>query len=484
MPAVPTGPVSGMRDHLPAAALRRRAAIRRVEAAFLRHGFSPLETPAMERLSTLLGKYGEEGDRLIYRVLHRGGRLDRALSRSPVEPGDLAELGLRYDLTVPLARVVAEHRSELPSVFRRYQIQPVWRADRAQRGRFREFTQCDADIVGSRSLVADAETLLALFEVLADLGFRRAAVRVNHRELLRGLIAAAGVEPAGETETLGALDKLGKIGLEGVEAELSRLEPVGPERARRLLELLPGDEGGRGAREQLRALGQTLGEAAGASARAATDDLLRLFDLVEGGLGAGPEAGTLRFSPSLARGLSYYTGPIFEAEAAALPGGGGSGGGAIAGGGRYDGLVGMFSGREVPAVGFSLGMERILLLLEEGAAAAGREEAGPPAVLCPLPGLAPEEALGVAARLRRAGARVAVSPDSAKVGKHLARAARDGARFALILGPDEAAAGRLTVRDLRSGEQAALPLAEVPARLAAAGEEPAGKDPKGESPPA
>lgn len=458
-----------MRDHLPAAALRRRAAVRRVEAAFLRHGFSPLETPAMERLSTLLGKYGEEGDRLIYRVLHRGGRLERALSRSPVEPGDLAELGLRYDLTVPLARVVAEHRSELPSVFRRYQIQPVWRADRAQRGRFREFTQCDADIVGSRSLVADAEALLALFEALADLGFRGAAVRVNHRELLRGLIAAAGVEPAGETETLVALDKLGKIGREAVEAELARLAPVGPERARRLLELLPGDEGGTDARERLRALGRALEGAAGESARSAADDLLRLFDLVEGGLGTGPEGGVLRFSPSLARGLSYYTGPIFEAEAAA-PAGGGGGSGAIAGGGRYDGLVGMFSGREVPAVGFSLGMERILLLLEEGAAA-GPEETGAPAVLCPLPGLPPEEALGAAARLRRAGARVAVSPNSGKVGRQLARAARDGARFALILGPDEAAAGRLTVRDLRSGEQAALPLAEVPARLAAAGEE-------------
>lgn len=467
-----------MRDHLPAAALRRRAALRRIEAAFLRHGFSPLETPAMERLSTLLGKYGEEGDRLIYRVLHRGGRLDRALARSPVEPADLAELGLRYDLTVPLARVVAEHRGDLPPVFRRYQIQPVWRADRAQRGRFREFTQCDADIVGSRSLLADAEALLALFEALAALGFRRAVVRLNHRALLRGLIAAAGVEPAGETETLVALDKLDKVGREGVEAELSGLAPVGPERARRLLDLLPGDEGGEDAREQLRSLARALGEAAGEPARAAASDLLRLFDLAEGGLGAGPEAGALRFAPSLARGLSYYTGPIFEAEAAAPPGGsgGGGGGGAVAGGGRYDGLVGMFSGREVPAVGFSLGMERILLLLEEGAGSAP-DDAGAPAVLCPLPGLPPEDALGVAARLRRAGARVAVSPDPGKVGKQLARAAREGARFALLLGPDEAAAGRLTVRDLRSGEQAALPLAEVSARLLAAAAEAPGSEP-------
>jgi len=236
MGKAPTKPVSGMRDHRPAAALTRREAFRRVEAAFAAHGFVPLETPAMERLSTLLGKYGEEGDQLIYRVLHRGERLARALDRQPVEPGDLSEFGLRYDLTVPLARVTAEYRAQLPPVFRRYQIQSVWRADRAQRGRFREFTQCDADIVGSSSPVADAETLVVLHAALTALGFSDFTILLNHRELLRALIAASGIPAPSEQETLVVLDKMGKIGREAVVSELGGLAEVGPDRARRLLE--------------------------------------------------------------------------------------------------------------------------------------------------------------------------------------------------------------------------------------------------------
>lgn len=467
MPSVSTRPVSGTRDHLPEAALRRREAIRRVETVFLRHGFRPLETPALERLSTLLGKYGDEGDRLIYRVLHRGERLSRALSETPVDPGALSELGLRYDLTVPLARVVAEHRAELPTVFRRYQIQPVWRADRAQRGRFREFTQCDADLVGSRSLLADAEALLVLVAALRGLGFRDFTVLLNHRELLRGLIAASGIEPGGETGTLVALDKLDKIGREAVSAELGRLDAVGPERARRLLDLLPEETEGGDGRERLAALGRSLAASAGGeSAGKAADDLRQLFDLVEealgGAAGEAPErngAGALRFSPRLARGLGYYTGPIFEAVAA-------GGAGSLAGGGRYDGLVGMFSGREVPAVGFSLGMERILLLLRERETGDGPADSGPQAVLCPLPGLPAGDALRAATALRGAGVRLSVAVDRGKLGKQLARADREGVPYALIVGPDEAALGQCAVRDLRSGEQATLPLAEVPARLA------------------
>lgn len=470
MPAVSTRPVSGTRDHLPEAALRRREAILRLETVFLRHGFRPLETPALERLSTLLGKYGEEGDRLIYRILHRGDRLSRALAEAPVEPAALSELGLRYDLTVPLARVVAEHRAALPAVFRRYQIQPVWRADRAQRGRFREFTQCDADLVGSRSLLADAEALLVLFAALEGLGFRDFTVLLNHRELLRGLLAASGIPADGETATLVVLDKLDKIGREAVAAELGRLEAVGPERARRLLDLLPeetavDDGGDLDGGDRLAALGRALGEAAGEAARQAVDHLRQLLDLVgearEGGSAGSASAkgaGTLRFSPRLARGLSYYTGPIFEAVAA-------GGAGSLAGGGRYDGLVGMFSGREAPAVGFSLGMERILLLLEESGADRAAAESGPQAMLCPLPGVAPAEILRTATALRGAGARLTVSVEPGKLGKQLARADREGVPFALLLGPDEAAAGQCTVRDLRSREQVTVPLAEVAAHL-------------------
>lgn len=448
MGKAPTKPVSGMRDHLPAAALTRREAFRRVENAFAAHGFVPLETPAMERLSTLLGKYGEEGDQLIYRVLHRGGRLARALGRDPVEPGDLSELGLRYDLTVPLARVTAEYRSQLPAVFRRYQIQSVWRADRAQRGRFREFTQCDADIVGSSSLVADAEALVVLEAALSALGFSDFTILLNHRELLRALIGASGIPADSEQETLVVLDKIGKIGREAVESELGGLVAVGPDRARRLLDLVPDDAEDRdGYLERLRRLAGALPEGPG---RSAASDLIGLFDVLDGALG---KTAPIRFSPSLARGLSYYTGPIFEVVAA-------GGAGSLAGGGRYDGLVGMFSGRDTPAVGFSLGMERILMLLEESGTFSV-EGAAPQAMLCPLPGITVRDALRVARILRAAGVRLDVQVDSLKLGKQLGRAVAAGLPFALILGPDELAEGRCTVRNLETGEQRTVPLAEV-----------------------
>ena len=453
MAKAPTKPVSGMRDHLPPAALKRREAFRRIENAFAAHGFVPLETPAMERLSTLLGKYGEEGDQLLYRVLHRGERLARALDRETVQAADLAELGLRYDLTVPLARVTAEYRSELPAVFRRYQIQSVWRADRAQRGRFREFTQCDADIVGSRSLLADAETLVVLHAALSALGFSDFTILLNHRELLRALIGASGIPAQREQETLVVLDKIGKLGREAVGGELAGLRDVGPDRANRLLDLVPAAAGDRdGDLDQLRRLQRTLPAGAGL---AAAGDLVALFDALDGAVeGAAP----MRFSPSLARGLSYYPGPIFEVVAA-------GGAGSLAGGGRYDGLVGMFSGKQTPAVGFSLGMERILMLLDQRKALSA-EGAAPQAMLCPLPDLATADTLRIARTLREAGVRLDVQVDPLKLGKQLGRAAAAGVPFALILGENELANDCCTVRNLETGEQRTVPLAHVPKNLA------------------
>lgn len=457
MSSISTKPVSGMRDHLPEAAGVRRAAVRRIESSFAVHGFQPLETPAMERLSTLLGKYGEEGDRLIYRVLHRGKRLERALAGEAVAPSDLAEFGLRYDLTVPLARVAAEYRGALPPVFRRYQIQPVWRADRAQRGRFREFTQCDADIVGSGSILADAETLVVLHHTLSALGFRDFTVLLNHREILRGLIEAAGIAGADESATLVTLDKLDKIGRGRVEDELARAPGVGPDRARRLLELVPDDDGKVAPGDLLAGVSAEL---PAGPARDAADQIATLLDALDDALdGAlGGDAAAVRFAPSLARGLSYYTGPIFEVVAA-------GGAGSLAGGGRYDGLIGMFGKRPVPAVGFSLGMERILMLLAERGGFGGAT--APRAVLCPLPGVAPGQTLAVAGALRARGVRLEVQVDRLRLGKQLARAAGSGARFAVILGPDEAAEGRCAVRDLGTREQQTVPLAEAADRLLA-----------------
>ncbi len=440
-----TKPVSGMRDHLPVAAMRRREATRRIEGAFLKHGFLPLETPAMERLDTLLGKYGNEGDQLIYRILHRGGKLTRALGQERVGEADLAELGLRYDLTVPLARVVAEYRADLPAVLRRFQIQPVWRADRAQKGRFREFTQCDADIVGSASLLADAEILMTLEAALAALGFSDFTILLNHREILRGLMAASGIPPEGEGEALVTLDKLGKVGREGVERTLARIPEVGPERARKLLDLMPDGDGG-GNRERIERLRSALPEG---SPQDAADDLLHLT----GVLAPVMETAILRFDPGLARGLDYYTGPIFEVVAA-------GGAGSLAGGGRYDGLIGMFSRRDTPATGFALGMERILMLLEErGGLAPG--DAPPRAALCPLPGVPDADILRVARNLRASGIQVEVQVDRLKLGRQLARAGSAGFPTALILGPDELARGECTVRNLGTGDQSSRKFSEV-----------------------
>lgn len=449
MGKAPTKPVSGMRDHLPAAALTRREAFRRVETAFAAHGFVPLETPAMERLSTLLGKYGEEGDQLIYRVLHRGERLARALGRQPVEPGDLSELGLRYDLTVPLARVTAEYRAQLPAVFRRYQIQSVWRADRAQRGRFREFTQCDADIVGSSSLLADIETLIVLHATLSALGFSDFTILLNHRELLRGLIAASGIPAHREQDTLVVLDKIGKIGREAVKDELASLEDVESDHASRLLDLVSDN-----ATDHARDVDQLKNLLPGLPIGPGQDSVVHLIGLLEALYAALGEDAPVRFSPTLARGLSYYTGPIFEVVAA-------GGTGSLAGGGRYDGLVGMFSGRATPAVGFSLGMERILMLLEKDGtfSAAG---AATQAMLCPHPALNELKILPVARQLRTAGVRLEIQVDSLRLGKQLSRAAAAGVPFALILGQDELDNDCCTVRNLKTGEQRTVPLAEVP----------------------
>ena len=223
MSKVNTEPLSGMRDFLPIDVLRRDYVIDIIRRVYQSYGFEPLETPTMERLSTLLGKYGDEGDQLIFRVLKRGDKLDKALSDHPTE-NSVADAGMRYDLTVPLARVVAEYRSKLPRFFKRYQIQPVYRADRPAKGRFRELYQCDVDIVGSKSQIVEAEVIAAGAQVLQELGFQGResfAVRLNHRGILRGLMEMAGVPPALEDSALVAIDKLDKIGMDGVRQELA-----------------------------------------------------------------------------------------------------------------------------------------------------------------------------------------------------------------------------------------------------------------------
>lgn len=435
-----------MRDFLGPDLARRRHVVAVVQRVYESFGFTPLETPTIENLSTLLGKYGPEGDQLLYRLLHRRERLARALEKPGVTELELADEGLRYDLTVPLARVVANYRT-LPAFYKRYQIQPVWRADRPAKGRFREFYQCDVDVTGTRSLLADAEVCGAVAQVLRELGFADFTIHLNHRELLRALVLEAGVAPELESTALIALDKLDKIGPDGVRDELAQR---GIETATSAA-LLSGLEA---AREPgfLAARAQR-DESPGALAARALNELLDL-------IAAGPAAGRVVFDPTLARGLSYYTGPIFEITVRDLAG-------SLGGGGRYDDLIGMFSGKQVPAVGFSLGLERILLVMEERQMFPALA-AGPQLVLCRFADVPAAAAVRVATALREGGLRVEVFPETPALGKQLQYAAGLGASYAAILGAKELAEGVIALKDLRSGEQQSVALPEVASRVRAA----------------
>ena len=459
-PKLSTKPPSGMRDFLPAELARRQHVIDVVRAVYGRHGFVPLETPAIENLSTLLGKYGEEGDQLLYRILHRRDGLKRALEG--VSPGDpvasqaaLADEGLRYDLTVPLARVVAQY--DLPKFFKRYQIQPVWRADRPGKGRFREFYQCDVDITGTPSLMAEAEVCGAVAEVLHALGFKDFKIRLNHRQLLRSMMLASGIDPAHEAAALVAVDKLDKIGDGGVREELAT-RGVTSDSANFLMELIlmaeadalfgiPFTRGPSGPKAGLTIIGKRITDPAGVAAIAELD---RLVDLLSA-TAAGPH---VSLSLDLARGLGYYTGAIFEIAVPDLAG-------SLGGGGRYDDLVGMFGKKQVPAVGFSLGLERILVVMEERGMFPSLTS-GPELLLCWM-GVAPAAVLGVARTLRAQGLKVEVFPEEAKLGKQLQYADAPGVKapLAAILGEEELAAGELTLKHLGSGEQSRVAVAEA-----------------------
>ena len=428
-----------MRDFLPADVRRRRYVIGVVEDVYQRYGFEPLETPALENIETLTGKYGEEGAKLIFKVLRRGEH----------EASGETDLALRYDLTVPLARVIAEHRGRLPKFFKRYQIQPVWRADRPARGRFREFYQCDVDAIGSTSMVVETELCAACADVLRTLGFADFSIRLNHRELLTGLLDASGVPAALHASALVALDKLDKIGADGARQELTA-RGVDGNAAARLLERFTGGA-------TVDSLAAALGDRP--DARRGLGDVRQILALSEG----TSAAGTLRLDPSLARGLSYYTGAIMEVAVPDLAG-------SLGGGGRYDGLIGMFSGEQVPACGFSLGLERILVVMAERGMFPPDVDAPAADVLVTLfDADSVKDALRLAASLRAAGLRVDVYPEPDKLGKQFKYASAVGVPRVAILGSDERAAGVVTIKDMKTGEQSRIPRDDVARRLGSGG---------------
>jgi histidyl-tRNA synthetase len=341
---VSTVPPRGMRDVLPAEVELRDAATQQILTVYRSFGFRRIETPALESLRLLAGSEGGENEKLIFKVLKRGEDLDEALRTG----GELADLGLRFDLTVPLARYYAENHARLPDPLKAIQIGPVWRAERPQKGRYRQFTQCDIDTLGLASGVVEVELILATGEALARLGLGALTVRINDRRIL-GLIAQhCGFPPAAQGGFFITFDKLDKLGPEGVVTELREsgldLGAIG-----RFEQLLPTLQKGE---TSLPALPASLG---GAEAGEAVDSLDWIIRTASAEL---PESTRVRFDPTLVRGMGYYTGTIFEIASPAFPS-------SIAGGGRYDRMIGTLLGRPVPACGFSIGFERLLMILAE-----------------------------------------------------------------------------------------------------------------------
>lgn len=443
-----------MRDFLPADVRKREYVIGVIKEVYERYGFEPLETPAVENIETLLGKYGEEGNQLIFKILKRGVH----------EATGEADLALRYDLTVPLARVVAEYRDKLPKFFKRYQIQPVWRADRPARGRFREFYQCDVDVLGSGSMVVEAEICAAASEALTALGFTEFSIRLNHRQILTAALAETAQDQ--HEDALVALDKLDKIGKEGVYEEF-RARGIESAAPRKLLELLwetserymPGKKADqRTDWESYNADIFSGVEALVGSHEQAKCGIGELKQILEYSKGTAAE-GHIKIDPSLARGLSYYTGAIMEIRVADLAG-------SLGGGGRYDNLVGMFSGQQVPACGFSLGLERIIVVMTE------REMFSPDLVSSPADLMVTiwnEDSIGdsiaLAHELRGAGLRVDLYPEADKLGKQFKYAAARGIQFVAVLGDDERVRGEVSIKDMRSGEQRSVKRESAAAEL-------------------
>ena len=436
--AAPTTPrirpriLSGFRDFLPAQMLVRQHVLGLFRAIFERHGYEPLDTPVLEHLDILTGKAGEN-ERLMYRFTDQG---DRAV-------------GMRYDLTVPLARVLAMHQNEIVLPFKRYHIGPVWRAEKSQRGRFREFWQCDADIAGSPSMLADAEGVAILTEAIAAVGISNFVVRINHRNLLGAIARAAGGPDTNTGNIIRTIDRLDKIGPDKVEQQLVA-EGLDPSGASRLMAMITA----RGNPDAILAdvIG-SIGESDGV--REAAGDLSRLFD---GLANLGVPASRAILDLSLARGLDYYTGPVVEAtvEQPAV--------GSIAGGGRYDGLVSSFSSRPMPATGVSLGIERIIEVVSEFD-------------LLTVPGTTAQVfvagyrddvagAASLATRLRAGGLRTDLSLLAERnLGDQFKYAARKGIPLAVFGGPDECADGVVNVRDLMTGEQTQVPDDQLEATL-------------------
>jgi histidyl-tRNA synthetase len=419
--------LAGFRDYLPAAMIPRERLIATAQRVYRSFGFSPIDTPALEYLEVLTGKGGEESDRQLYQFEDHGGR----------------RVGMRFDLTVPLARFSAQHVNEIGLPFKRYHIGTVWRGERAQRGRYREFMQCDFDTIGTKSVAADIETAVVIHELMRALGFNNFTIRINNRQVLSGLLAKLDLAEK-TVPILRALDKLGKIGREAVAQEMMTTAGATAEQAEQVLKLAELSGSSDAMLSQLSELlaGNALGE----------EGIERLRQILRGATASGVAEDKLQLDVSIARGLDYYTGAIFETFLGDLPGIG-----SVCSGGRYDNLAGLFTKQELPGIGASLGLDRLLAAMEE-LNLLEKVSTPAPVLVAFFDKDRLDDYLRIASLVRRAGIGVELFPDPKKLGQQLQYADRRGFKIALIAGSRELDAGTIQVKNLATTQSEEVPL--------------------------
>ena len=443
-PSIP----KGTRDFSPAEMMRRTYIFESIKSVFRTYGFAPLETPSMENLSTLLGKYGDEGDKLLFKILNSGDYAANLSDEQVRQASQICEKGLRYDLTVPFARYVVQHQNEISFPFKRYQVQPVWRADRPQKGRYREFYQCDVDVIGSRSLLNEVELIEIVERVFRKLGIR-VVLKMNNRKILYGIAEAIGHADKMMDITV-AIDKLEKIGLDNVKAELAErgLEQEAIAKLQPILELSGSNA------DKLAQLREVIGVSE--TGVKGIEEMTEIFSYVEA---LGLEL-PIELDLSLARGLNYYTGAIFEVKALdyAI--------GSICGGGRYDDLTGIFGLPNTSGVGISFGADRIYDVMV-GLDLFPEEVNFTTKVLFVNLGAAEQMAsMQIIRTLRDAGIAAEIYPEAAKMKKQMEYANRRMIPYVVIIGSNELAERRATVKNMRTGEQQSMEFEAVASALA------------------